>query len=370
MAVVDIVFQDNFERGVAGLADAGRFDSEEDTATPKQVDFPHYTELARVSGMPMPFTGAYCMRVVLAGQTDDATVTEADMNMATTNTHWFKFEMWVDPDFKTNITADDNFAIFELQDVANKEIFVFGFDYVLSTDLLKFGVGGAVDNAVPDTLSTSEVPLGQWFTVDLKVHLITAGATGDITAYVTPYGAEPSTTATVTKASVQGLTITHGVLGVQDHKATTQGTILINEIIHESASRIWPTKDRFSEVIRVIQSGHVFMGAGTVESIAVKHGSDQTNIVEFFDTDVANINPSERKAVSTSGVNNGVEEVYNTPFEVIRGLFYHDSDGTNVDGTFTLATDQAETFITISRAPNWFSDGNIRRYASRRNLGG
>jgi hypothetical protein len=365
MAVVDIVFQDNFERGVDGLADAGRFDSEQDTATPAQLDFPHYTELARVPGMPMPFTGAYCMRVVLAGQTEAATVTEADINMANGETHWFKFEMWVDPDFATNTTADDTFVIFETQGAGNVVSFAFGMKYVNSTGLLDFAIG----ELTPTSATTGgQVPLGQWFTVELSLLTDTDSADGAVNLYVTPYGAEPSSTATATVGSIQNIAATHGVLGVQDHLATTQGTILFNGIMMDSASRIWPTKDRFSEVIRMTQSGHVVLGPGTVESILSIQGSGGDNVVEFFDTDVQNINPSERKTVCSSATAYDNVEGLNTPFEFTRGLFYHDSDGTNVDGTYALGTSQAETFITISRAPNWFSDGNIRRFASRRNV--
>jgi hypothetical protein len=370
MPVGDIVFQDNFERGVDGLADDGRFDSETDTES--QLDIPHYTELAKTPGLPMPYSGgAYCVRCVPigAGTPADAFLVEADLNMATTNTHWFRFNMWLDPDFKTTTTADDNFAVFELQDTANKEIFAFGLDYDLSSDVLYFGVGGAVDNAVPDTLSTTEVPLGKWFTVELKVHLVTAGATGDITAYVTEAGGTPSATATVTKGSVQGLTITHGVLGMQDHKSTTNGTILLDNFMMET-QRIWPQKNRFSETIRMTQSGHVFVGAGTVEKIVSNSGSGTAGTYQFFDTDTGQIYPPNQKDQLRGTVAGTTYTSTNTPFDVTRGLFYHDSDGTNVDGTWALDTDPAETFITISRAPGWFSDGNMRRYAGRRNLTG
>lgn len=369
MPVVNIVFQDNFERGVDGLADAGRFDSETDTES--QLDIPHYTELARTPGLPMPYGGgAYCVRCVLSGSgapPADAFLKEADTNINTTETFWFKFNMWVDPDFKTNTTVTDNFAVFELQDAADKEIFVFGLNYNATTDFLAFGVGGATDNAVPTTLSTTEVPLGAWFTVELKVHLVTAGATGDITAYVTSAGGTPSTTATVTKASVQGLTITHGVLGVQDHLATTLGTILLDNFMMET-ERIWPQKNRFSETIRMTQSGHVFVGPGTVEKIVAISGTGTAGTYQMFDTDTGQIYPPIQKDQLRGTAVGTVYTSTNTPFEVTRGLFYHDSDGTNVSGIWALDTDPAETFITISRAPNWFSDGNMRRYAHRRKL--
>lgn len=368
MPVGDIVFQDNFERGIDGLADAGRFDSETDTVS--QIDIPHYTELAKTPGLPMPYSGgAYCVRCVLAGGIADAFLTEADVNIATTETWWFKFNMWLTPDFKTTTTATDTLHVLELQANGNEEIFTFGMKYTSTSDALVFGIGGAIDNAAPTTLSATEVPLGKWFTVELKVNLVTAGATGSIAAYITEAGGVPSTTATVTKGSVQGVAITHAVLGIQGQEATTKGTILYDNFMMEE-QRIWPQKNRFSETIRMTQSGHAFVGPGTVEKIVSNSGAGTAGTYQFFDTDTGQIYPPNQKDQLLGTVAGTTYTSTNTPFDVTRGLFYHDSDGTNVDGTWALDTSPAETFITVSRAPGWFSDGNMRRFAHRRKVTG
>lgn len=368
-----ISFQDSFESGDFSGWSVGEVDTE------SQLDVVHYSTLAGIPGMPMPYSGAYCARWVLFGSgapPADAITTDIDFAINTTITTWVKFNMWVDPDFKTNTTADDNFAVFEYQDTANKEIFAFGLDYVNSTDLLKFAVGGATDNAVPNTLSTTQVPLGKWFTVELKAHLVTAGATGDITAYITEDGQEPSETATVTKGSVQGLTITHGVLGIQDQKATTIGTILIDNIQCSGIKtvdgvRIYPTKDRFSTVRQFVRAGqnllaqgfHAFVGAGTVSNVTwnTAVGGAADGLLAIYDTDTAQAHVGNRRAALQQSLIAENIDVASVPFDVTRGCYVE------ID---SAAAETHEVIVTIERAPNWFSDGNMRRYAHRRNLTG
>ena len=365
-----ITFQDNFESGDFTGWSVGEVDTE------SQLDIVHYTTLAKIPGMPMPYSGAYCARWVLAGGTADAITTEGDMNLDTTVNNFVKFNIWIDPDFKTNTTADDNVALFEYQDVANKEIFAFGIDYVSSTNLLKWAVGGATDNAVPDTLSAAEVKLGKWLTVELSATLVTAGATGTISAYITEDGQEPSSTATVTKGSVQGLDITHGVLGVQDHKATTLGTILMDNFQFSgsktaSGTRIYPTKNRFSEMRYFLRSGshkskqgfHAFVGAGTVSNITLVTGADEEALLAVYDTDTAQAHMGNRKAILSQSSTLGGEtlDLATVPFDVIRGCY--------VDVESSGNQNNEEIIVTIERAPNWFSEGNMRRYAHRRNLG-
>ncbi len=364
MPVADILFQDNFERGSDGLLDAGRFDSETDTGS--QLDIAHYTELAKTPGLPMPYSGAYCVRCVLSGGTADAFLTEADINMANGETWWAKWNMWIDPDFATNSSADDTFVIFETQGAGNVVTFAVGLRYVNSTGLLEFGAG----ELTPTGFSGVMAPLGEWFTVEVSMKTDTASTTGAINLYITPARGTPSTTADVTVGSIQNIAATHGVLGVQDHLATTLGTILYDNFMVET-QRIWPSKNRYSQVIRMTQSGHVFVGPGTVEKIVAIGGTATDNVLQFFDTDTGEIYPPNSKTRMQNSARAGQNlQSADTPFDVRRGLFYHDSDGTNVPGTWALATSQAETFITVSRAPNWFSDGNVRRYAHRRNIGG
>jgi hypothetical protein len=351
MAIPTWTFAENFEGGTLG-----GFDSEADGATPTQLDFPHYTELARTPGVAMPYSGAYCMRLVLAGQTDDAYLVEGDVNIVTTETHWFKFNLWVDPNFKTKSTATDNFALLELQGAGNAETFAFGLNYNATTDKLAFGVGGATDNAVPTTLSAGDVPLGKWMTVELKAHLVTGGATGDITAYVTVDGEEPTDTAAVTEGSVQGIAITHAWLGVQDHLATTQGTILIDNFVMDD-TRIYPDKDRFSCVRTITGNEHAFVGPGTITNVTLA-STAADNIITIYDTDTAQAYQGSKKLVISNGTAAETVDAGGVPFEVTRGCYVETTAG----------SDNPEVTLTIGRATGWYSEGNMRRYAHQRKV--
>ena len=61
-------FASHFDMVAAQVGDGGNWDSEADTGS--KLDFPHYSELVRSTGSPVPFRGAYCMRIQ-PGDTND-----------------------------------------------------------------------------------------------------------------------------------------------------------------------------------------------------------------------------------------------------------------------------------------------------------
>jgi len=88
----DLTFQDNFETGDATGWSGGETDAQ------SQLDIVHYSTLAGIPGMPMPYSGgAYCARWVLSGGTNDAILTEADIDINTAVTTWAKFNVWISP---------------------------------------------------------------------------------------------------------------------------------------------------------------------------------------------------------------------------------------------------------------------------------
>jgi len=364
-----IRFQDNFESGDATVWSGG------ETDTGSYLDIVHYTELARTPGMPMPYSGAYCARWQVAGGTStaDAILTENDIDIGNTFTGYAKFNVWIDPDFKTNTTADDNIVLFEATAGAS-EVFAFGIDYTNATDDLFWAVGTHATAATPSQNSTVQVKLGVWHTVELEMQVVTTGATGDVWAYITEDGQEPSTTATVAHNSVQNGVVTAGVLGVQDPASTTNCTILMDNFqfsgtTTSSGARIFPTKDRFSTVRQFVRAGtnkdehsfHAFVGAGTVSNVTWVTGGTSDGLLGIYDTDTAQAHVGNRKGALQQAVASEVLDLSTVPFDVTRGCY--------------ITTDSAqneiqEVIVTIERAPNWFSDGNIRRFAQRRNLSG
>ncbi len=364
-----ISFQDNFESGDATVWSGG------ETDTGSYLDIVHYSTLAGIPGMPMPYSGAYCARWIVAGGTStaDAIFTEDDIDCNTAVITWVKFNIWIDPDFKTNTTANDNIVLFEGTATA-AESFAFGIDYTNATDALKWSVGTHASTATPDTDSTEEVKLGVWHTVELELTVVTGSAAGAISAYITEDGQEPSSTATVTKTGVQNAAITEGLFGVQDPAATTNCIILMDGFqysgaIGTSGARIFPTKNRFTTSRQFVRSGsnkdnqsfHAFVGAGTVSNVTWVAGGTVDGSLNIYDTDTAQAHVGNRVAILRQSVAAETVDVPGVPFDVTRGCYVVlDSD----------SQENQEAIITIDRAPNWFSDGNMRRYAHRRNLGG
>jgi hypothetical protein len=194
-------------------------------------------------------------------------------------------------------------------------------------------------------------------TVELSANLVTAGATGTISAYVTVDGREPSATATVTKGSVQGLTITHAWLGVQDHKATTLGTILIDNFVTIEDTRIYPDKDRFSCVRTITGNEHAFVGPGTITNVTLASTAND-NIITIYDTDTAQTHQGLKKLVISNHAAAETVDAGGVPFEVTRGCYVETTAG----------SDNPEVTLTIGRATGWYSEGNMRRYAHQRRV--
>jgi len=366
-----ISFQDGFESGDATGWSGG------DTDTGSYMDVVHYSTLAGIPGMPMPYSGAYCSRWIVSGgdSTADAIYTEADININTAVTNWVKFNVWIDPNFKTTTTANDNIVLFE-GTAGAAESFAFGIDYVNATDSLVWAIGTHATVATPSTDSTLQVKLGVWHTIELKMHVVTGGATGDITLYVTEDGQEPSETATATLGSIQNAAVTEGLFGVQDPAATTNCIILMDGfqfsgVAAASGARIYPTKNRFSTVRHFVRAGqqkdaqgfHAFVGAGTVCNVTwnTAVGGTVDGLLAVYDTDTGQNYMANRKASFQQSVASETIDVPAVPFDVIRGCYVE------IDSP---SQETHEVTLTIDRAPNWFSDGNMRRFASRRNLTG
>jgi len=344
------IFEDNFEEGSGGIADTDRFDSEQDGGS--QLDIVHYTTLAQSPGLPMPWNGAYCARWQLRGGSADATFTEADMNIADTATAWFKWNMWVSPDFVTRTTVAEGFTVFELQGAANVVTFAFGLGVSLTNNNMTWAAG-----ELTPASGGGEIPLGKWFTVELKCNVETGGS-GEIEVYITPEGEEPPSSANQTVGSITNIAATHGVLGVQDHLSTTYGTILMDNFVMDD-ERIYPDKDRFSTERQVTQSQHLFVGPGTIDNITLfDAGGAGDAVLKIFDTDTAQTYQQGTKAYVKTLTSSDTERYEGVPVRVTRGC-YVDLSGTT-----------PEAFISFTPGANWYSDGNIRQFAHRRKLGG
>ena len=155
------IFHSNFAAG-----SEAEWDSETDVEL--LLDFPHYSELARIPGMGMPYSGAYCMRI-RPGDTADHTLTEGDIDIADGSTAFFRFALFASNDFTG--TADDVFSIFELQQGGGTVELTLGMRVTAATNALDIGVG---DGTAPS--SYVGFPRGRWVIVELETKISTSSA--------------------------------------------------------------------------------------------------------------------------------------------------------------------------------------------------
>lgn len=271
------IFHSNFEAG-----SNAEWDSETDTGS--KLDFPHYSTLARIPGGGTPYSGAYCARIELRpADTNDHTLTEGDIDIATGVTRWFRWAMFLSADFGS--TADDNFSILELQQAGGTQVYVVGLTVTAATDAVTVWVA---ENSTPETTSTVELPKGKWFILEVTANVDTAAANGDITVYLD--GGEIVSLATAVQNAAA---IGQGVLGTQNTLSTTTGVILIDDFVMDDA-QLYVPRQRWPHTIRLTKTAHAFVGPGWIESVTLLSSN---GTVAVYDTDVANTNDEQSKLI-------------------------------------------------------------------------
>ena len=308
------IFEANFEAETDGSVewDAAKTD------TASQMDFPSYKDLARLPfRTAAPFSGAKCMRLQLTGGTADAFVLEGDINIAAAANSFFKFDIWFSDDFTG--TADDTLAIFETQGTSNAIQTSFGARIVATTNVINLGIG----EVAPTSFGALEITRGAWYTVELDITIDDGGSNdGTIDLFVTKKGDTASLTIHAAQvASLDQIAVLHGVLGVQNHLATTTGTILIDNFVQDDA-RIFPKAIPHKEEILMTKSGHAFVGAGEIENVSLLSGAGTDNVLKIFDTDSADVNDASNVGVELKNTaNNELVDPAGVPISVRRGAF-------------------------------------------------
>lgn len=320
------------------LGTRGHFDAESDSAG--RLDFPHYSDLAGVPGLPAPYRGAYCMRVALTSTTDAYVQETGSWDTAGTGTIFFRIMFWVSP----NITmADTNeFAIFQMWSATNT---VEGGAYINFTTAngLRLGIG--------ETSASSFLPLstGVWHCLELKFTIDPGANDGTIDAWL-------DGSAFTQVASLDQGDITSGVMGVLGQDAgTTKGVILFDSVIAGGA-QIYPPTFRFSENLLLTSSSHAFVGPGYIYDVSLLSGAATDNVLAIYDTDVGNTNDITKIKCELKNVANNETVTHNslTPIEIKRGCYV------SLSGTGPRA------ILHIRPHVAWGSDGAIRGYGARR----
>lgn len=322
------------------------FDAETDTEA--KLEFSHYTTLARVPGLPMPYRGAYAMTVDLSLGTADAYVQETgSWDLAATGSAFFRFYVWFGAPTGKTVTMANNdiFSIFQLWSGASTVEASFGIQYTTANGYrfylseLADGVGGSF---MPFQLNT-------WNLVEIKVVVDSgAGNDGTLDAWVN------GSAMTQITALDQGA-VTSGILGaVAIDAGTTVGYLAFDEVAADD-TRIYGYAERFPPAVMQRTSGHVFVGPGILDNISLLSGAGTDNVVEVYDTDEAELNDATRVPVELKNTaNNELVDPAGMPARVVRGC-YVKFTGTN-----------PRSIVNICKAPIYGSAGVMRSYASKR----
>ena len=332
------IFESDFESGALTTVE---WSSETDTAS--QLEIAGYKDLALLPWpTAAPFRGAYSMRATLSGGTADAFVSEVDINIAAAVRNFFRFYIWISPNFTA--TADDTINIFEGIATATAEA-TFGLRIV--SDVINFGIG----ETAPTSFTSQEIERGVWYAVELEFLIDDgAGNNGTIDLYLTKEGEPSSATVAATQvASLDQLGVTDGRLGIQDHLATTTGVILFDQFVQDTA-RIYPITRRFDDTVLLTKSGHAFVGRGTVDNVTLMSGAVTGNVVTVYDSDSANTNDATNTVAELK--NTAPDELVDPagmPVDIVKGA-YVSMTGTNPRARVKLKNVNAFSPATIRNA--------------------
>lgn len=327
------IFEANFQDGTNS-----EWDSESDTGG--LLDFPHYSTLARIPGMAMPYRGAFCMRVQM-GDTNSHGLVEGDVDIADNATRYFRFYLYAHSD--VTATADDVFSIFELQQTggATTEA-TMGMRITAATNLLEIGIG---DGTAPS--SYVEFPRGRWVCVELKMKVATGGS-GTLDLYLD--GADVVALSTLTNAAAVGTCL----FGTNATLATTTGTLLFAEFAMDDG-RLGVIVDRRRDSIYLTKTGHAFVGPGKIDRIALQAGAATDNTITIYDTDTG----------YTTDATNVVYLGGNTVSGEAKDFDLHHCVDVKRGAYVVLAGTNPRCVLGF-RAPMSMSDGVMRSFANRR----
>jgi len=298
-------------------------------------DFPHYSVLSNQVTAPVPYRGAYCMRIVTASATD-RTVTSTTIAIADQGTAFFRWYMWIGTEFTG--TADDTLNIFELQQAGGTIEQSVSLRVTAATNLLEIGVGDGV-------VATSFVsfPRGRWVNVELQAKVSTTGV-GTMTLFLDEVSAIALTTLT------QAAAVGQGVLGTQNTLATTTGGIYLDQFIMDDA-RIYGLPIRYPENVLLTKTGHVFVGTGVVENASLLSGVATDNVLQIFDTDQNNtLHAGRMKLELKNVVNSDIVDPAGVPVQLQRGCYV------------VLSGTNPRAMITVGFAQGYYSQGRIKQH--------
>lgn len=337
------VFESNFERGTTAEWDS------ETTDTLNRLNIRHYSHLARYSttltGGIAPWRGAYCMEILLGGETDAHQLIEGDLNIADTETAWTRFYIFISKDF--DATADDIFNIYEFNSAAAVERAV-SLRYTAATDVINIGIGKVAGTV----WGTQNLERGRWYCVEATATIQTGG-TGTGEVFLDGTSAAAITTLT-------DLAVTTGSLGTKNVAATTSGYLFFDQFVYDDL-RIYPHSDRYPDVMQITKSQHICLGESELLNVTLINGNAATNVLKIYDTDEAIVTDDTNIVAHLHNLT-ALEppiDLADVPVCVKRGAYVQLAVET-ADNT------QPRALIHIGRSQGYRSHGRVRQHGAVR----
>lgn len=343
------IFASNFEQG-----DASEWDSQNDVGS--QMDFPHYSTLAGIPGMEVPYSGAYCMRTQLNSTTASLLV-ESDVAIADGSTGYVRFNFYMGTDFDGSST-NDNIVLLQLTGGGSPSVkATVSIGWVASAEAYRFRVG---DNTA-DQETAWPVEQGKWYTLELETTVSTLGS-GVTSLYITPEGAAARATADLTKSSItHAAAVSSCNFGPQQQNADNGGTMLFDNFAFDN-ERPWP-EERFTDKRLMWKSGHAFLGNGTLESLSMVSTTAATE-VRLYDTDAYELRNDRLLGVLRNPTADQTGDLLNRPIDFRRGCYAAFSDA--ADPRALIVPLDAYATLKASRATGCMSKAGIRNLARTR----
>ena len=336
----------NFETG-----DNTQWTTETDTAS--QLDFPSYRTLAALPQGVVPYTGAYCMRIVLGANTTRASLETTVATAGDNEAGSFQFNIMLLDDLRnTHASTTDHFGILEFEDAGTSELSVNL--SITAADVVTMSVADNIAGASSAPQSAA-LERNVWYTASIVYNIDeSANSDGDMTLYLTKEG---SLAATVSSSTDSSMTQGHPDqlnLGTQLVATETLGTILFDNFIQDSdTTRLWPRKHRWPKQRKLTKSGHLFVGAGTIEKASFTAVGDADEM-HIYDTDTANKN-DETDIVGQAKSQGADETIYLPgPIHVRRGAYvWFENGGTEQN--------DSEAIFEIGHAAGYGSNAAVIR---------
>lgn len=321
-------FFENFEAGTKG-----DFDSESDDGN--RLDFPHAHDLAPV----MPYRGAYCCRVNLGKNSSDAYLEEGVTWSNAGTLKYGRFRLFIGKDVQFGNNADTVTILQFYSSTSTKESrLVLGRIDPIGIVLASIEEGSGED--FTNEPAYFKAPIGEWFTVEFDKWAEATG--GDLGVWLS------GVCHVQCKGQAEGST-TKFRLGAMDQSATAniQGTLYFDDFAIDDA-RLYDDESAHNGALSdgsmlLTKSGFAFLGAGTINQVALVDGGSGDCRVKVYDTDKPNQLPlgSLRESLATTTASTTARTMIHS-FSVKQGA-YVELSGTNPQAIVKLGTIASDT---------------------------